>query len=135
MQVGLGVFRVTGGMDDMRSQIQNELYSYLGLDFTTGQAGELLEEDPLDPLAMHENTAIDNSSITPGTPAIPPANGLLTDIEGVAVGHATDLVLGSGVTVIVFDEPAVASGSVLASGSATSIVVGVAAFVELGCGG
>jgi L-aminopeptidase/D-esterase-like protein len=38
---------------------------------------------------------------------------LLTDVEGVAVGHATDLVLGSGVTVIVFDEPAVASGSVL----------------------
>ena len=38
---------------------------------------------------------------------------LLTDIEGVAVGHATDLVVGSGVTVIVFDEPAVASGSVL----------------------
>jgi L-aminopeptidase/D-esterase-like protein len=38
---------------------------------------------------------------------------LLTDIEGVTVGHATDLVLGSGVTAIVFDEPAIASGSVL----------------------
>lgn len=38
---------------------------------------------------------------------------LLTDIEGVSVGHATDLVLGSGVTAIVFDEPAIASGSVL----------------------
>ncbi|KKX26671.1 P1 family peptidase [Rhizobium sp. LC145] len=38
---------------------------------------------------------------------------LLTDIEGVAVGHATDPVLGSGVTAIVFDEPAIASGSVL----------------------
>ncbi|ABC89046.1 putative peptidase protein [Rhizobium etli CFN 42] len=38
---------------------------------------------------------------------------LLTDIEGVSVGHATDLALGSGVTVIVFDEPAVASGTVL----------------------
>lgn len=38
---------------------------------------------------------------------------LLTDIEGVAIGHATDLVLGSGVTAIVFDEPAIASGSVL----------------------
>ncbi len=38
---------------------------------------------------------------------------LLTDIEGVAVGHATDLVLGSGVTAIVFDQPAIASGSVL----------------------
>lgn len=38
---------------------------------------------------------------------------LLTDVEGVAVGHATDLVLGSGVTAIIFDEPAIASGSVL----------------------
>jgi L-aminopeptidase/D-esterase-like protein len=40
-------------------------------------------------------------------------HNLLTDIEGVAVGHATDLKLGSGVTAIVFDRPAVASGSVL----------------------
>lgn len=38
---------------------------------------------------------------------------LLTDIEGVSVGNATDLALGSGVTAIVFDEPAIASGSVL----------------------
>jgi L-aminopeptidase/D-esterase-like protein len=38
---------------------------------------------------------------------------LLTDISGVAVGHATDLVLGSGVTAIVFDKPVIASGSVL----------------------
>jgi L-aminopeptidase/D-esterase-like protein len=38
---------------------------------------------------------------------------LLTDVAGVAVGHATDLVLGSGVTAILFDRPAVASGVVL----------------------
>lgn len=38
---------------------------------------------------------------------------LLTDIAGVRVGHATDLSLGSGVTTIVFDRPAIASGSVL----------------------
>lgn len=38
---------------------------------------------------------------------------LLTDIPGVAVGHATDLALGSGVTAIVFAEAAVASVSVL----------------------
>lgn len=38
---------------------------------------------------------------------------LLTDVEGVAVGQATDLALGSGVTAIIFDEPAVASCSVL----------------------
>ncbi|AVA19942.1 MULTISPECIES: P1 family peptidase [unclassified Rhizobium] len=38
---------------------------------------------------------------------------LLTDIEGVGVGHCTDPALGSGVTAIIFDEPAVASCSVL----------------------
>lgn len=38
---------------------------------------------------------------------------LLTDVEGLSVGHVTDLALGSGVTAIVFDEPATASGSVL----------------------
>ncbi|WP_137130508.1 P1 family peptidase [Rhizobium sp. FY34] len=38
---------------------------------------------------------------------------LLTDIEGLSLGHATDLKLGSGVTVVVFDEPATASGIVL----------------------
>jgi L-aminopeptidase/D-esterase-like protein len=41
------------------------------------------------------------------------ALNLLTDIGGLAVGHATDLALGSGVTAIVFDQPAIASGSVL----------------------
>ena len=40
-------------------------------------------------------------------------HNLLTDIAGVSVGHSTDLALGSGVTVIVFDKPAMASGSVL----------------------
>ncbi|QLF68363.1 P1 family peptidase [Peteryoungia desertarenae] len=38
---------------------------------------------------------------------------LLTDVEGLTVGHATDMKLGSGVTAIVFDEPAIASGTVL----------------------
>jgi L-aminopeptidase/D-esterase-like protein len=38
---------------------------------------------------------------------------LLTDIAGLCVGHATDTTLGSGVTVIVFDRPTLASGSVL----------------------
>ena len=38
---------------------------------------------------------------------------LLTDIAGISVGHVTDLTLGSGVTAIVFDKPAIASGSVL----------------------
>ncbi len=38
---------------------------------------------------------------------------LLTDIPGIAVGHATDLALGSGVTVILFDAPATASAAIL----------------------
>ena len=38
---------------------------------------------------------------------------LITDIHGIAVGNATDLKLGSGVTAIVFDKPAIASGTAL----------------------
>jgi L-aminopeptidase/D-esterase-like protein len=38
---------------------------------------------------------------------------LLTDVAGIAVGHATDLALGSGVTAILFDPPATAAVSVL----------------------
>lgn len=38
---------------------------------------------------------------------------LLTDVSGIAVGNAEDLRLGSGVTAILFDRPAVASVSVL----------------------
>ncbi|MFC7554446.1 P1 family peptidase [Pseudoroseomonas wenyumeiae] len=34
---------------------------------------------------------------------------LLTDIPGIRVGHATDLALGSGVTAVLFDAPAVAA--------------------------
>lgn len=41
-----------------------------------------------------------------------PDRNLLTDIDGVAVGHATDLRLGSGVTAILFAEPAIASVAV-----------------------
>lgn len=36
-------------------------------------------------------------------------HNLLTDVAGLAVGHATDYTLGSGVTVIAFDAPATAS--------------------------
>jgi L-aminopeptidase/D-esterase-like protein len=38
---------------------------------------------------------------------------LLTDIPGIVVGNVEDLTLGSGVTAIIFDEPAVAAVSVL----------------------
>jgi L-aminopeptidase/D-esterase-like protein len=34
---------------------------------------------------------------------------LITDIDGISVGHATDLALGSGVTAILFDRPCIAS--------------------------
>ena len=37
----------------------------------------------------------------------------LTDVAGIAVGHATDLALGSGVTAILFDRPAIAAVCVL----------------------
>jgi L-aminopeptidase/D-esterase-like protein len=38
---------------------------------------------------------------------------LLTDIPGIAVGHATDPIIGTGATAIIFDEPAVASAIIL----------------------
>src|SRR3954452_13213983 len=44
---------------------------------------------------------------------------LITDVAGVQVGHADDARLGSGVTVIVFDQPAVASIDVRGGGAGT----------------
>jgi L-aminopeptidase/D-esterase-like protein len=38
---------------------------------------------------------------------------LLTDIPGIAVGHVTDLALGSGTTAILFDQQVTASGIIL----------------------
>jgi D-aminopeptidase len=43
-------------------------------------------------------------------------NNLLTDIEGVRVGHADDAALASGVTAVIFDRPAVASMDVRGGG-------------------
>lgn len=43
-------------------------------------------------------------------------NNLLTDIAGVRVGHADDAGLASGVTAVVFDQPAVASMDVRGGG-------------------
>jgi D-aminopeptidase len=40
------------------------------------------------------------------------SGNLITDVAGIAVGHATDLALGSGVTTILFDRPSVASVAV-----------------------
>jgi L-aminopeptidase/D-esterase-like protein len=43
----------------------------------------------------------------------PPRRNLLTDVAGLAVGHATDLALGSGVTAILFDAPTITGVSVM----------------------
>src|SRR5882762_11092378 len=42
----------------------------------------------------------------------PAMRNLITDVPGVQVGNAEDAKLASGVTAIIFDEPAVASGDV-----------------------
>ena len=44
---------------------------------------------------------------------------LITDVAGVTVGHADDAKLASGVTAVVFDEPAVASIDVRGGGTGT----------------
>src|SRR5712671_1014099 len=44
---------------------------------------------------------------------------LITDVAGVLVGHADDARLASGVTVIVFEEPAVAAVDVRGGGPGT----------------
>ena len=48
-----------------------------------------------------------------------PERNLITDVPGVRVGHAEDTRLASGVTAIVFDEPAVASIDVRGGGPGT----------------
>jgi D-aminopeptidase len=44
---------------------------------------------------------------------------LLTDVEGLKVGHADDAALGSGATAIVFDEPAIAACDLRGGGPGT----------------
>src|SRR5918995_1707437 len=44
---------------------------------------------------------------------------LITDVEGIRVGHAEDARLGSGVTAVVFDAPAVASMDIRGGGPGT----------------
>jgi D-aminopeptidase len=48
-----------------------------------------------------------------------PLKNLLTDIAGVRVGHADDAALGSGVTAVIFDRPAIASMDVRGGGPGT----------------
>ena len=57
---------------------------------------------------------------------------LITDIDGISVGHAHDLDLASGVTAIIFDRPAVASGLALggAPGSRDQLLLDPARTVE-----
>lgn len=60
------------------------------------------------------------------------ARNLITDIAGVRVGHAGDPKLGSGVTVVLFDRPAVASADLRGGGPGTreSALLDPAATVE-----
>src|SRR4051812_23962481 len=46
-------------------------------------------------------------------------SNLITDVAGVRVGHAEDRRLGSGVTAIVFEQPAVAAIDVRGGGPGT----------------
>lgn len=48
-----------------------------------------------------------------------PLRNLITDIQGLRVGHAHDAKLGSGTTVVLFDRPAVASVDVRGGGPGT----------------
>jgi D-aminopeptidase len=50
---------------------------------------------------------------------MPSMRNLITDVPGLKVGHGTDIRLGSGATVVVFDEPAVASIDVRGGGPGT----------------
>ena len=47
------------------------------------------------------------------------AKNLITDVEGVRVGHADDAKLGSGATVVLFDQPAVAAADLRGGGPGT----------------
>jgi L-aminopeptidase/D-esterase-like protein len=47
------------------------------------------------------------------------ARNLLTDIAGIRVGHADDPKLGSGATVVLFDQPAVAAADLRGGGPGT----------------
>jgi D-aminopeptidase len=47
------------------------------------------------------------------------AKNLITDVAGVRVGHADDTKLGSGATVVLFDEPAVAAADLRGGGPGT----------------
>jgi L-aminopeptidase/D-esterase-like protein len=59
---------------------------------------------------------------------------LITDVPGLTVGHATDAALGSGSTVIVFDEPAVAAADLRGGGPGTreTDLLNLAATVDRG---
>src|SRR5262245_42132098 len=64
--------------------------------------------------------AISPRSLPPSaTPITMAARNLITDIAGVRVGHADDRRLGSGVTAVVFDAPAVAAIDIRGGGPGT----------------
>ncbi len=67
------------------------------------------------PCCGHRFHAISRADLREAT-----MRNLITDVPGVKVGHADDARLASGVTVIRFDEPAVASGASRAARQAAS---------------
>jgi len=60
------------------------------------------------------------------------ARNLITDVAGVRVGHADDPKLGSGTTVVLFDEPVIAAADLRGGGPGTreSALLDPAATVE-----
>jgi len=60
------------------------------------------------------------------------SRNLITDVAGVRVGHADDRQLGSGTTVVLFDQPAIAAADVGGGGQGTreSTLLDLAATVE-----
>ena len=52
-------------------------------------------------------------------PLVFPMRNLITDVPGVRVGHARDAKLASGVTVVLFDAPAIASADLRGGGPGT----------------
>src|SRR6266850_7967306 len=66
----------------------------------------------------HRTEVIGSDRLQDRVQAMPPRN-LITDVAGVRVGHAEDARAATGVTAIVFDEPAVASIDIRGGGPGT----------------
>ena len=68
---------------------------------------------------VRENRAIATIDANPEIVSRRTVKNLITDVPGIAVGHATDGALGSGVTALLFEEPAIASVDLRGGGPGT----------------